>query len=81
MVGCLEEEIKKEKIPILDTDEVFLTPGIKEEEEIEDTIDKLMKEVIDVNRNEIDLKRTCCELTELRQVLKKMQQFYDADVS
>lgn len=45
--------------------------------ELEMTFEKLEREVKDVNKNAEELKRTYLNLTELRSMLKKTQQFFD----
>lgn len=45
--------------------------------ELEMTFEKLEKEVKIVNKNSEELKRTYLNLTELRSMLKKTQQFFD----
>lgn len=52
-------------------------PQPKEMVELEMTFEKLEKEVKIVNRNSEELKRTYLNLTELRSMLKKTQQFFD----
>lgn len=52
-------------------------PQPKEMVELEMTFEKLEREVRIVNRNSEELKRTYLNLTELRSMLKKTQQFFD----
>ena len=52
-------------------------PQPKEMVELEMTFEKLEKEVKIVNKNAEELKRTYLNLTELRSMLKKTQQFFD----
>ncbi|KAH7726701.1 v-type proton ATPase subunit a isoform 1-like isoform 2 [Aphelenchoides avenae] len=73
----LEREIKKDSIPMLDTHENPEAPQPREMYDLEATFEKLEKELREVNHNEEMLKKNYAELTELKHVLRKTQQFFD----
>lgn len=52
-------------------------PQPREMIELEATLEKLENELKEINLNAESLKRTFLELTELRHILKKTQQFFD----
>ena len=52
-------------------------PQPREMIELEATLEKLENELKEINLNSESLKRTFLELTELRHILKKTQQFFD----
>ncbi|KAF5288281.1 hypothetical protein FQA39_LY04049 [Lamprigera yunnana] len=73
----LEKEIKKNGIPMLDTGENPEAPQPREMIELEATFEKLENELREVNQNAEALKRNFLELTELKQILRKTQVFFD----
>ncbi|CAH0558683.1 unnamed protein product [Brassicogethes aeneus] len=73
----LEKEIKKDKIPMLDTGENPEAPQPREMIDLEATFEKLENELREVNQNAEALKRNFLELTELKQILRKTQVFFD----
>uniref|UniRef100_A0A8R1TZQ3 V-type proton ATPase subunit a n=1 Tax=Onchocerca volvulus TaxID=6282 RepID=A0A8R1TZQ3_ONCVO len=73
----LEREIKKDLIPMLDTGENPDAPQPKEMIDLEATFEKLENELQEVNQNEEMLKKNFSELTELKHILRKTQQFFD----
>ncbi|KAK6101351.1 V-type ATPase subunit family protein [Brugia pahangi] len=73
----LEREIKKDLIPMLDTGENPDAPQPKEMIDLEATFDKLETELQEVNQNEEMLKKNFSELTELKHILRKTQQFFE----
>lgn len=75
--GFLEREIKKDSIPMFDTGENPETPQPREMFDLEATFDKLENELREVNQNEEALKKNFAELTELKHVLRKTQQFFE----
>lgn len=77
LAGFFEKEIKKDGLPMFATNENLDAPQPKEMVELEMTFEKLEKEVKIVNKNSEELKRTYLNLTELRSMLKKTQQFFD----
>ena len=79
-LSLIEKELVMSKIPIIEPDELIHAPSMKEEWLMEAMLEKLVHEITEVSQTMIDLKQTYYELTELRQVLKKTQQFYDDDV-
>lgn len=73
----LEKEIKKDEIPMLDTGENPDAPQPREMIDLEATFEKLENELREVNQNAEALKRNFLDLTELRQILRKTQVFFD----
>ncbi|CAD5207209.1 unnamed protein product [Bursaphelenchus okinawaensis] len=73
----LEREIKKDSIPMFDTGENPETPQPREMFDLEATFEKLENELREVNQNEEALKKNFAELTELKHVLRKTQQFFE----
>ncbi|CAH1967435.1 unnamed protein product [Acanthoscelides obtectus] len=73
----LEKEIKKDGIPMLDTGENPEAPQPREMIDLEATFEKLENELREVNQNAEALKRNFLELTELKQILRKTQVFFD----
>ncbi|ERL91208.1 V-type proton ATPase 116 kDa subunit a1 isoform X4 [Dendroctonus ponderosae] len=73
----LEKEIKKDEIPMLDTGENPEAPQPREMIDLEATFEKLENELREVNQNAEALKRNFLELTELKQILRKTQVFFD----
>ncbi|XP_049821655.1 V-type proton ATPase 116 kDa subunit a 1 isoform X3 [Aethina tumida] len=73
----LEKEIKKDLIPMLDTGENPEAPQPREMIDLEATFEKLENELREVNQNAEALKRNFLELTELKQILRKTQVFFD----
>ncbi|XP_025832235.1 V-type proton ATPase 116 kDa subunit a [Agrilus planipennis] len=73
----LEKEIKKDGIPMLDTGENPEAPQPREMIDLEATFEKLENELREVNQNAEALKRNYLELTELKQILRKTQVFFD----
>ena len=77
LTGFFEKEIKKDGLPMFGNNDNPEAPQPKEMVELEMTFEKLEKEVKIVNKNSEELKRTYLNLTELRSMLKKTQQFFD----
>uniref|UniRef100_A0A914EHI2 V-type proton ATPase subunit a n=1 Tax=Acrobeloides nanus TaxID=290746 RepID=A0A914EHI2_9BILA len=73
----LEKEIKKDSIPMLDTYENPEAPQPREMFDLEATFEKLENELREVNQNEEMLKKNFAELTELKHILRKTQQFFE----
>lgn len=73
----LEKEIKKDNIPMLETGDNLEAPQQKEMMDLEATFEKLEGELKEVNSNAEVLKKSYLELSELRHILKKTQQFFD----
>merc|ERR1712212_1059630 len=73
----LEKEIKKDEIPMLDTGDSPEAPQPREMIDLEATFEKLEHELREVNQNAEALKRNFLELTELKHILRKTQQFFD----
>ncbi|XP_067672804.1 V-type proton ATPase 116 kDa subunit a1-like isoform X4 [Haliotis asinina] len=74
----IEKEIKKEKLKIPDYGENPKAPAPKEMVDLEATYEKIEGELREVNTNAEALKRNFLELTELREVLLKTQNFFSA---
>lgn len=73
----LEKEIKKDNIPMLETGDNLEAPQQKDMMDLEATFEKLESELKEVNSNAEVLKKSYLELSELRHILKKTQQFFD----
>ncbi|XP_067928177.1 V-type proton ATPase 116 kDa subunit a 1-like isoform X2 [Watersipora subatra] len=73
----IEKEIKKDKIPVLDVGDNPDAPAPREMIDLEASFEKLENELREVNCNAEALKRNYLELTELKYILKKTQQFFD----
>lgn len=75
--GFLEKEIKRDDIPVLDVGDNPEAPQPREMIDLEVTFEKLENELKEVNNNAEALKKTFLELSELKHILKKTQQFFD----
>ncbi|XP_029641957.1 V-type proton ATPase 116 kDa subunit a1 isoform X4 [Octopus sinensis] len=73
----LEKEIKKDAIPMLDTGDNPDAPVPREMIDLEATFEKLENEMKEINANAEALKRNFLELTELRHILRKTQNFFE----
>ncbi|CAH8479055.1 unnamed protein product [Heterobilharzia americana] len=73
----LEKEIEKDKFPILDTGENPEAPAPREIIDLESIFEKLENELKEVNSSAEKLKKTYLELSELKQILRKTQTFFD----
>ncbi|KAH8851286.1 V-type proton ATPase 116 kDa subunit [Schistosoma japonicum] len=73
----LEKEIAKDKFPILDTGENPEAPAPREIIDLESIFEKLENELKEVNSSAEKLKKTYLELSELKQILRKTQTFFD----
>ncbi|CAE1280311.1 ATPeV0A [Acanthosepion pharaonis] len=73
----LEKEIKKDAIPMLDTGDNPDAPVPREMIDLEATFEKLENEMKEVNANAEALKRNFLELTELKHILRKTQNFFE----
>uniref|UniRef100_A0A669ESY8 V-type proton ATPase subunit a n=1 Tax=Oreochromis niloticus TaxID=8128 RepID=A0A669ESY8_ORENI len=69
----VEKEIKKANIPILDTGENPEVPFPRDMIDLE----KLENELKEINTNQEALKKNFLELTELKHILRRTQQFFD----
>lgn len=81
LIGYLEKEIKRDGIPMLDVGDNPEAPQPREMIDLEATYEKLENELKEVNTNAEALKKTFLELTELRHILMKTQQFFDEVIS
>ncbi|XP_061604191.1 V-type proton ATPase 116 kDa subunit a isoform X4 [Phyllopteryx taeniolatus] len=73
----VEKEIKKADIPIVDTGENPEVPFPRDMIDLEATFEKLENELKEINTNQEALKKNFLELTELKHILRRMQQFFD----
>lgn len=73
----LEKEIKKDSIQMMSFGDNPEAPQPREMIDLEATFEKLENELREVNTNAEALKKTYLELTELKHILRKTQQFFD----
>lgn len=73
----LEKEIKKDGIVMMTFGDNPEAPQPREMIDLEATFEKLENELREVNTNAEALKKTYLELTELKHILRKTQQFFD----
>ncbi|XP_027033101.1 V-type proton ATPase 116 kDa subunit a isoform X1 [Tachysurus fulvidraco] len=73
----VEKEIKKANIPIMDTGENPEVPFPRDMIDLEATFEKLENELKEINTNQEALKKNFLELTELKHILRRTQQFFD----
>ncbi|KAM9457427.1 V-type proton ATPase 116 kDa subunit a isoform 2-T2 [Clarias gariepinus] len=73
----VEKEIKKANIPIVDTGENPDVPFPRDMIDLEATFEKLEIELKEINTNQEALKKNFLELTELKHILRRTQQFFD----
>ncbi|KAI2649195.1 V-type proton ATPase 116 kDa subunit a1 [Labeo rohita] len=68
----VEKEIKKANIPTMDTELIFIYHI-----DHQATFEKLENELKEINTNQEALKKNFLELTELKHILRRTQQFFD----
>lgn len=73
----VEKEIKKASLPLLDTGENPEVPFPRDMIDLEANFEKIENELKEINTNQEALKRNFLELTELKYILRKTQQFFD----
>ncbi|KAM9837290.1 V-type proton ATPase 116 kDa subunit a isoform 3-T3 [Aulostomus maculatus] len=73
----VEKEIKKANIPAMDTGENPEVPFPRDMIDLEATFEKLENELKEINTNQEALKKNFLELTELKHILRRTQQFFD----
>lgn len=73
----IEKQLKKDEIKIPDTGENPPAPAPKEMIDLEATFEKIESELSEVNTNSEALRRNFLELSELKEVLKKTQVFFE----
>uniref|UniRef100_A0A672Q8X8 V-type proton ATPase subunit a n=1 Tax=Sinocyclocheilus grahami TaxID=75366 RepID=A0A672Q8X8_SINGR len=73
----VEKEIKKANIPTMDTGENPEVPFPRDMIDLEATFEKLENELKEINTNQEALKKNFLELTELKHILRRTQQFFD----
>uniref|UniRef100_A0A8C8DE36 V-type proton ATPase subunit a n=1 Tax=Oryzias sinensis TaxID=183150 RepID=A0A8C8DE36_9TELE len=71
----VEKEIKKANLAILDTGENPEVPFPRDMIDLEATFEKLENELKEINTNQEALKKNFLELTELKHILRRTQQF------
>uniref|UniRef100_A0A8C2FKH2 V-type proton ATPase subunit a n=1 Tax=Cyprinus carpio TaxID=7962 RepID=A0A8C2FKH2_CYPCA len=76
----VEKEIKKANIPTMDTGENPEVPFPRDMIDLEATFEKLENELKEINTNQEALKKNFLELTELKHILRRTQQFFDEDL-
>ncbi|XP_075458611.1 V-type proton ATPase 116 kDa subunit a 4-like [Ascaphus truei] len=77
----LESEMENDKIVIQTPEKIPQTPLPREMIDLETVLEKLEGELQEVNRNQQTLKQNFLELTELKQLLKKTQDFFEAEAN
>uniref|UniRef100_A0A672HMZ9 V-type proton ATPase subunit a n=1 Tax=Salarias fasciatus TaxID=181472 RepID=A0A672HMZ9_SALFA len=77
----VEKEIKKANIQIIDTGENPEVPFPRDMIDMEATFEKLENELKEINTNQEALKKNFLELTELKHILRRTQQFFDEVIS
>ncbi|MEE6477922.1 hypothetical protein FKM82_011671, partial [Ascaphus truei] len=80
-VRFLESEMENDKIVIQTPEKIPQTPLPREMIDLETVLEKLEGELQEVNRNQQTLKQNFLELTELKQLLKKTQDFFEAEAN
>uniref|UniRef100_A0AAY4CU74 V-type proton ATPase subunit a n=1 Tax=Denticeps clupeoides TaxID=299321 RepID=A0AAY4CU74_9TELE len=73
----VEKEIKKANIAILDTGENPEVPFPRDMIDLEASFEKLEIELKEINTNQEALKKNFLELTELKHILRRTQQFFN----
>ncbi|KAK7919529.1 hypothetical protein WMY93_010813 [Mugilogobius chulae] len=73
----VEKEIRKANIPTVDTGENPEVPFPRDMIDLEATFEKLEIELKEINTNQEALKKNFLELTELKHILRRTQQFFD----
>ncbi|KAM4691449.1 V-type proton ATPase 116 kDa subunit a 1 isoform 1-T1 [Rhinophrynus dorsalis] len=77
----VEKEIKKASMPIIDTGENPEVPFPRDMIDLEANFEKIENELKEINTNQEALKRNFLELTELKFILRKTQQFFDEQMA
>ncbi|NP_001107162.1 V-type proton ATPase 116 kDa subunit a [Xenopus tropicalis] len=77
----LESEMVNDKIKIRTPEKLPQTPLPREMIDLETVLEKLEGELQEVNRNQQALKQNFLELTELKHLLKKTQDFFEAEAN
>ncbi|XP_077827803.1 V-type proton ATPase 116 kDa subunit a 1 isoform X23 [Macaca mulatta] len=77
----VEKEIRKANILILDTGENPEVPFPRDMIDLEANFEKIENELKEINTNQEALKRNFLELTELKFILRKTQQFFDEQMA
>ncbi|XP_030070579.1 V-type proton ATPase 116 kDa subunit a 4 [Microcaecilia unicolor] len=77
----LETEMENDKITIQESEKQPLTPLPREMIELETVLEKLESELQEVNQNQQTLKQNFLELTELKHLLKKTQDFFETEAN
>ncbi|CAH2276512.1 V-type proton ATPase 116 kDa subunit a isoform X1 [Pelobates cultripes] len=77
----LESEMENDKIVIQLPEKLPQTPLPREMIDLETVLEKLEGDLQEVNRNQQTLKQNFLELTELKHLLKKTQDFFEAEAN
>ncbi|XP_053321239.1 V-type proton ATPase 116 kDa subunit a 4-like [Spea bombifrons] len=77
----LQSEMETDKIEIRTPEKPPKTPLPREMIDLETVLEKLEGELQEVNRNQQTLKQNFLELTELKHLLKKTQDFFEAEAN
>uniref|UniRef100_A0A8C5PZD4 V-type proton ATPase subunit a n=1 Tax=Leptobrachium leishanense TaxID=445787 RepID=A0A8C5PZD4_9ANUR len=77
----LESEMENDKIVIPTPEKLPQTPLPREMIDLETVLEKLEGDLQEVNRNQQTLKQNFLELTELKHLLKKTQDFFEAEAN
>ncbi|XP_029455627.1 V-type proton ATPase 116 kDa subunit a [Rhinatrema bivittatum] len=77
----LQTEMENDKIMVQEPEKHPLTPLPREMIELETVLEKLESELQEVNQNQQTLKQNFLELTELKHLLKKTQDFFEAEAN
>ncbi|CAI4232521.1 unnamed protein product [Auanema sp. JU1783] len=75
----IEEEVKKDEVPIPDTDEIIPSPQPRVMVELEARFEQLEDELVAINSNTNVLKKNHVQLMELKAVLEKVKTFLDGN--
>lgn len=72
----IETEVNKDNVHIPDIDELPRAPNPREIIDLESHLEKTESEILELSHNAVNLKSNYLELTELRHVLEKTEQFF-----
>ncbi|PSN32175.1 hypothetical protein C0J52_26601 [Blattella germanica] len=72
----IEAEVNKDSVPIPDLEVMPNAPNPREITDLETSLEKTENEILELSQNAVNLKSNFLELTELRHVLEKTEQFF-----
>lgn len=75
----IEQEVRKDNVRIPDVSDLPKAPQPREIIDLEAHLEKTDSDIRELSENSVNLKSNFLELTELRQVLEKTQQFFNED--